>query len=329
MQSNQMNITEIQTNKTVQAKKKKFTDLNISFEYENHNPEEEITNENQTHTLDYNESDDCLDINQNYLNTNLKSKHILTNKPNSINSNEIELLGDYLQFFKDHIYSFTYIYSHVKLYILKVHGQSNISHYELEDLEFAYACPSCNDKFEVISEFKSLENVDYKYFSMICKECSKFTYAFLKYFPEGREYILNIRDYITPKLISCKLTAFCKCGEKYVKDKFTATEGIKPRKCLKCREFISLTGCEFEAYQPNEQVISRCGYRFAKESDHDKFFAEYGFCTYDMSQYGYKLKWDERREYYKIFYSDPQYLFDKKKKMNYTSRKVIIAHKLN
>jgi hypothetical protein len=164
---------------------------------------------------------------------------------------------------------------------------------------------------------------------MICKECSGFSFAFLKYFPEGREYVLNTAGHKMPKLISCKLTAFCKCGEKYVKNKFTTTEGIKPRKCVKCRELISLTGCEFEAYQPNWEVIGRCGYRFAKESDHDKFFEKYGFCTYDMGKYGYKLKWDESRQYYKWFYSDPKYLFDKKKKMYYISKKVIVAHKLN
>jgi hypothetical protein len=259
MQSNLMNITVIQTNKTGQAKKKKFTDINISFEYENQISEEATTNKDKTHIFDYNVSNDCLDYNENYLNTNIKSKHILTNKSDSINPTEIEILGDYLQFFKDHINSYTYTHSYVKSYVLKIHGQSNISHYELKELEFAHTCPSCKDKFEVISEFKSHENIDYKYFSMICKECSGLSFAFLKYFPEGREYILNIRDYITPKLISCKLTAFCKCGEKYVKNKFTTTEGIKPRKCVKCRDFISLRDLSLKLISPIQKQLVDVG----------------------------------------------------------------------
>jgi hypothetical protein len=110
MQSNIIKITEIQTNKTTQAKKKKFTDINISFEYENQNPEEKTTNEDQTHKFDYNVLDDSLDINQSCLSTNLKTKHVLTNKPDPIRSTEIELLGDYLQFFKKRR-SYTQFYS--------------------------------------------------------------------------------------------------------------------------------------------------------------------------------------------------------------------------
>jgi hypothetical protein len=170
--------------------------------------------------------------------------------------------------------------------------------------ELAIQC--CEVKFTV-------ELIDYKegkFFSMICPHCMN--YLVLYY-----ENVNGVQAYGTYRGVTIILTLVdleieCVCGYICGKNNLTAIDSNFNKKCESCGQIMSLYGCSIG----REYTYSPC-LNFSL-SDLSCVFKKYGFCTSDITKYGYKLRVES------VYERDYEWIGEKRVEIVKTHKKLVV-----